>query len=594
MNRFTKSAVSLLLAFVLVFSSCLPIFAIDARASAEPTTYSKQYNSGYRDVVCTTLNGTSAASYYTGNYTYDNLDDLSSTELKAALTSLMTNTHSYKSTYDDCHYLAHRTDCVGGDGVTVSYIYSGYAGNQNLWAGSSTGSGWNREHVWPKSLGGKDDKDRTGGADLHHIRPVDGTINSTRNNRLYNYVTNGNTATGGSYTNGVKGGTYNTDYFEPYDNVKGDVARICLYVMVRWGSDWGASNITNVFYSIDVLLEWCELDPVDTWEMGRNEVVQDIQGNRNVFIDYPELAWLIFDREIPDDMTTPSGEAKNQDSGSSTTCKHSSTTIQNALSATCGTAGYSGDTYCNDCKTIIRTGTTIAVTGKHSFGDWVENGDTQTRTCTTCGKIETAGVECKHTETEIKNAKDETCGAAGYTGDTYCKNCNEKLETGQAISATGKHSYTSWVLDTANGVKTRECTVCGHKDSADINAAECSHAFTQTQNKQSATCGKAGYTGDTCCMSCGQIVKQGSVIAATGNHNYGETVVMIEPTDTKAGLGEQTCSDCGAKRAVKIDALHTELSVDMIISDIENDTVKIIFLMSLGVIDKAFLDEFTK
>ena len=589
MKTLNKRVLALLLAIILIISSATPIFAVSKDSSGQPIKYSQTYNSGQRDVVCTTLSGTSAASYYTGSYSYSNLMSLSSDTLKTTLRTLMSSTHSNVTSYADCKNYSDNTDCENEDG-RVSLLYTAYSATMNDWVSGSTG--WNREHVWPQSLGGFGTS--RAGSDLHHIRPDDNKTNGTRGNNKFGEVSNGSVVTGSSTVGSLTGGYVGGGYMEPHDNVKGDVARICLYVMVRWGSDWGASNITNVFYSIDVLLELCELDPVDTWEMGRNEVVQDIQGNRNVFVDYPELAWLIFDREIPDDMTTPSGEAKNQDSGSSTTCKHSSTTIQNALSATCGTAGYSGDTYCNDCKTIIRTGTTIAVTGKHSFGDWVENGDTQTRTCTTCGKIETAGVECKHTETEIKNAKDETCGAAGYTGDTYCKNCNEKLETGQAISATGKHSYTSWVLDTANGVKTRECTVCGHKDSADINAAECSHAFTQTQNKQSATCGKAGYTGDTCCMSCGQIVKQGSVIAATGNHNYGETVVMIEPTDTKAGLGEQTCSDCGAKRAVKIDALHTELSLDMIIADVESDTVKIILLMSLGVIDKAFLDEFIK
>ena len=65
-------------------------------------------------------------------------------------------------------------------------------------------------------------------------------------------------------------GHYNSTYFEPLDNVKGDVARICLYVYVRWGSNWGADSITEVFQSVDVLLEWMAIDPVDTWEMGRN------------------------------------------------------------------------------------------------------------------------------------------------------------------------------------------------------------------------------------------------------------------------------------------------------------------------------------
>ncbi|MBE6534744.1 MAG: hypothetical protein E7678_07265 [Ruminococcaceae bacterium] len=110
------------------------------------------------------------------------------------------------------------------------------------------------------------------------------------------------TSTGGHLKNG---------YFEPLDNVKGDVARICLYVYVRYGSEYSkCNNITNVFESVDVLLEWCEMDPVDTWEMSRNDVVESVQGNRNVFIDYPEYAWLLFGEDVPNSMETPSGEAK--------------------------------------------------------------------------------------------------------------------------------------------------------------------------------------------------------------------------------------------------------------------------------------------
>ena len=48
---------------------------------------------------------------------------------------------------------------------------------------------------------------------------------------------------------------------------------------------------------------------MDTWEMSRNDCVQQVQGNRNVFIDYPEFAWLLFGRELPADYDTPSGYA---------------------------------------------------------------------------------------------------------------------------------------------------------------------------------------------------------------------------------------------------------------------------------------------
>ena len=514
MKKYTKSLVAFFLAFVLIFSSCLPIFAVDASVSAQTLVYSKQYNSGKRDTVCTTLEGTSAASYYTGSYTYDELDDLSSSALLASLRKLMTDTHTYKSTYNDCHYKANQTDCENEDGSnqTLLLLYTSYTATQSQW------NGWNREHVWPKSLGGNNDDDRGGGADLHHIRPSDAGVNSSRGNKKYGEAgSNASEKYGTDPAVGVLGGTYNSTYFEPNDNVKGDVARICLYVWVRWGSDWGANNVTQVFQSVDVLLKWCKEDPVDTWEMGRNEVIGAIQGNRNVFIDYPEYAWMLFDKEVPDDMITPSGEASKQSS-------------------------------------------------------------------------------CSHTNTKIVGAIIATCGAGGYSGDTYCVDCEMLLSKGGQISATGLHTYTAWVIDAAQGIKVRTCTGCDKQETQDINAAECSHSYTVTRNKISATCGKAGYTGDTCCLNCGEILTKGKEIAATGNHSYGEIKVINEPTDIKKGLGEQTCSDCDTRSVVFIPAIYSdsELTIDILIANIETDQEKILLLLTLGVTDKALLEELSK
>ncbi|MBR3772397.1 MAG: endonuclease, partial [Clostridium sp.] len=106
-------------------------------------------------------------------------------------------------------------------------------------------------------------------------------------------------------------------------NVKGDVARIYLYMYVRWqqpnlyqdvstsnlpafDSDDNANNGLAVIESLDTLLKWIEEDPVDTWELSRNDIVEDVQGNRNVFIDYPELAWKLFGKEVPANLQTPS------------------------------------------------------------------------------------------------------------------------------------------------------------------------------------------------------------------------------------------------------------------------------------------------
>lgn len=385
MKRYLKSAVATLLLIIFIVSSYLPVVAV-----GQPTTYSKTSNSGQRDVICTSLDDTSAGSYYTGNYDIDSLVELSSSQLLTSLRTLMTSTHSKISSYDDCHYKADMTDCENNNGK-VLLLYTSYSATMNQW------NGWNREHVWPQSLGGNNTNG--GGADLHHIRPSDAVVNSTRGNKKYGEADSGSSVYGKNPASGYLGGKCNT-YFEPNDNVKGDVARICLYVWVRWGSAWGANNITQVFQSVDVLLEWCALDPVDTWEMGRNEVVQNIQGNRNVFIDYPELAWLLFDEEIPADMTTPSGMAGEIGTGSmgggssDSSCSHENTMIKNAISATCTTDGYTGDTYCSDCGKKIKDGSVISSDNAHSFGQWTptDDGSTYVRFCSKCQEQQTLTV----------------------------------------------------------------------------------------------------------------------------------------------------------------------------------------------------------
>lgn len=291
-KRFMSGMLALFMVLTLVFTG------IPGDAFAASITYSKQSNSGTRDVICTSLDGTSASSYYTSSYTFDALSQQGSNQLLQSLRTLMTSTHKKTSSYDNCRDYANRTDCENGDGK-VLLVYTSYSATMSQY------NGWNREHVWPKSLGGNNTSG--GGADLHHIRPSDASVNSSRGNKKYGNVNGGTAKYGNNPATGYLGGHYNSTYFEPLDNVKGDVARICLYVYVRWGSNWGADSITEVFQSVDVLLEWMAIDPVDTWEMGRNEVVENIQGNRNVFIDYPEYAWLLFGEDVPSNLTTPSG-----------------------------------------------------------------------------------------------------------------------------------------------------------------------------------------------------------------------------------------------------------------------------------------------
>ena len=384
MISLTKRALAFVLALIMIFSCSITVFSAE---SDGVLIYSDTANSGTRGDVCTTLEGTGAADYYTeGVYDSATLTQLTDDELLASLGTLMTSTHTTITSYANCRDYAPITDCQNADATSVVLLYTSFVANMQLYTNNTPG-GWNREHVWPQSLGNFGES--RGGADLHHIRPADSSVNSGRGNKLYGVSNSTSTSKGSSVTGNAVGGTYNGIYFEPLDNVKGDVARICLYVYVRWGAQYPGycDDITNVFQSIDILLEWCALDPVDTWEMGRNEVVENIQGNRNVFIDYPEYAWLLFDREVPADITTPSGLA--QEIGVMP-CDHLNTEIREHVEPDCKNMGYSGDLWCIDCNVCLQEGEQLPVSTVHNFNDWIRNedGSFYHRECAICAKSE--------------------------------------------------------------------------------------------------------------------------------------------------------------------------------------------------------------
>ena len=147
------------------------------------------------------------------------------------------------------------------------------------------------------------------------------------------------------------------------------------------------------------------------------------------------------------------------------------TEIRNAKAATCNAAGYTGDTWCKGCGEVLTEGTTIKATGNHTGGTATCD---EKAICSVCGNPYGKLDAKNHTGgTEVKNAKDATCGATGYTGDTCCKGCGEVLTKGTAIKATGEHTYGNWkevkeATKTAKGEKQRTCSVCGHVDSKEI------------------------------------------------------------------------------------------------------------------------------
>ena len=159
------------------------------------------------------------------------------------------------------------------------------------WDGGTT---WNREHVWPQSTGWS--KDTAGGADIHHIRPTNNSANSSRGNKPFGEVShtenNRKKVTISGYGQ-VDYGYANSNFFEPLDEVKGDIARIIFYLLVRY-NDADSKPVTRVSQSMEMLLRWHEQDPVDDFELNRNEQSFKIQGNRNPFIDYEDFASSVF------------------------------------------------------------------------------------------------------------------------------------------------------------------------------------------------------------------------------------------------------------------------------------------------------------
>ena len=154
-------------------------------------------------------------------------------------------------------------------------------------------------------------------------------------------------------------------------------------------------------------------------------------------------------------------------------------------------------------------------------------------------------IPCDHSNTEIRNTKSANCITDGYTGDTYCKNCGEKISSGEVIPATGHTEVTDKAV-AATCTKTgltegKHCSVCN----AVIKAQETvpatgKHSFGDWKITKAATCTAEGTQTRTCSV-CGKVETQ--TIAKTA-HKYVNTVV--KPTYTAQGYTLHKCSVCGA------------------------------------------------
>lgn len=163
-------------------------------------------------------------------------------------------------------------------------------------------SGMNREHSFPKSWWGGDSNEAY--TDLFHLYPSESDANMAKSNYPLGEVEDANFDNGvtkvGYAVSGQGGGA--SKVFEPADEYKGDFARTYFYVVTAYQDyTWKYNYMTMQGdyptlkpWAVDLLLSWHRADPVSKKETDRNEAVYQIQGNRNPFIDFPELAEYIW------------------------------------------------------------------------------------------------------------------------------------------------------------------------------------------------------------------------------------------------------------------------------------------------------------
>lgn len=149
----------------------------------------------------------------------------------------------------------------------------------------------NTEHTWPQSLGAKSEPKR---GDLHHLFPTDSKANSVRSSNPFGEVigkdahSNCSASQTGDIINPRTGKKGTRKGFQPPPEHRGNVARAMFYFASKYG------------YHLDSLQEhylrkWHNDDPVDDREVERNNKIEQVQGNRNPYIDYPRLVDRITD-----------------------------------------------------------------------------------------------------------------------------------------------------------------------------------------------------------------------------------------------------------------------------------------------------------
>ena len=386
--------------------------------------------------------------------------------------------------YDNLKYLMKYSDTDEANGTDVIDIYSTCtftAGATSLtWASSgSVGDGMNREHTVPQSWFGEATP-MVG--DAFHIYPTDCKANNNRSSYLYGEFS----GTGTSYSSsscsesGKKSGsgtktiasysyggttysptaTYSGIVYEPADEFKGDIARGYFYMATRYASGTGTANCSNwsggafgsdnngfTNYTAELMLKWHRMDPVSRKELIRNEVIygntkynksDKKQGNRNPFIDYPELVEYIWGNKKGTNVDISQLVSAYDEAGTGTPTTTYNVTLWrhgNTLVVT----GLTGD------YTLPTTGETDACTS------WVFDGWSSIKVSSTTTKPTTYITKAtSSTGTAYAVYKNETSSTGAPIRKATMGTTDDELTRATTGISDGSTTYSNWSGKTAS------------------------------------------------------------------------------------------------------------------------------------------------
>ncbi len=545
----------------------------------------------------------SCFSYAQQSY-YDGVD-LTKTglDLRDELALKITNTHTNFLSYTPGIWEASRItdeDQNNTNNVILLYGWEGGADNdvtndisRNKNSNGGSVGDWNREHTYPKSLGNPNLGTTGPGADAHHLRPTDVQRNGNRGSRKF--------AAG----SGNSGTTAQGNWY-PGDEWKGDVARMILYMYLRYGNRCLPNNVaigtTNTIDSnmINLLLEWNAEDQVSSIEDNRN-IYHDsnetyAQGNRNPFIDNPYLATAIWGGPVAQDrwgISSTDTEAPSIPTGLIVS-NETLTTIDLSWSpSTDNVAVTLYEVYVNETYNTSVSGTSITVTqltpeNTYSFRVLAKDAANNSSSWSTAINGTTIGENNNSNELYISeyiegSSFNKALEIANYTGNSIpLDNYQLRLSTNGASNwSTATYSFPNGA-SIANG----EVFVITHT-SFDLT---CANLNTVNDTNNSIT----SFNGNDVIG----LFKNNTLLDILGtlgnSSNYAKNTTLVRkqniiaPTTTYNvndwnTFSSNTCNDLGKHSEVSLSVIDFELDTIKVHSNSStNDTISIVFPSSFN------------